>query len=375
MNSEIVLQLDPTPQNGRNSEGSFVELQDGTLVFAWTQYISDSPHDHAPARLVYKRSWDQGSTWEDQTHVLVEKGDALNLMSVSLLRLQDGRILLSYLSKHALEHGIYTCTPMVCFSSDELKSFSSAKPLTVVPGYYGMNNDRIIQLQCGRLVAPLALHRFRIPSEAIPDWPNAPILSNPATMTYMVSDDGEVWYESLTNVYRCFSNGRGFQEPGVIELKDGSIWSWFRTGWEGEDGGDGRQWQSFSVDGGHVWSEAEPSQFRSPCSPLCMKRIPATGDLLTVWNDHSGQITTPPFVQGSKGRTPLVVGISQDEGRSFENRHLLEDAPDHGFCYTAIHFTEDSVLLAYCAGGAPLRGVLTRLRMRKVALASLYSLS
>ncbi|HQL09702.1 MAG TPA: hypothetical protein PLE35_08905 [Lentisphaeria bacterium] len=34
----IVLELNPAPGNARNSEGAFVALRDGTLLFAYTRY-------------------------------------------------------------------------------------------------------------------------------------------------------------------------------------------------------------------------------------------------------------------------------------------------------------------------------------------------
>jgi hypothetical protein len=369
--SSLVLQLDPAPGNARNSEGAFVTLNNGDLLFAYTKYV-DSAHDNARSQIVCRTSADNGRTWSNTDRVLVDPGDALNVMSVSLLRLSDGRILFSYLRKEAAENDTVRCMPLVCYSSGEMASFSPPMPLTRAFGYYCINNDRIVQMQNGRIIAPVAYHRFRMPSHAVAGVKHQPIHSNPAVISFLFSDDSETWYESLTNCYCCFPNGRGLQEPGVIELNGGRLWSWMRTGWQGDDGKSGRQWQSFSDDGGQVWSTPEPSQFVSPCSPMSVKRIPATGDLLAVWNDRSGHFKTAPPTPISKNRTPLVAALSRDEGRSWEHRHLIEDAPDHGFCYTAIHFVDDVVLLAYCAGDAGTGGVLTRLRMRRFSLSDLY---
>jgi hypothetical protein len=107
-----------------------------------------------------------------------------------------------------------------------------------------------------------------------------------------------------------------------------------------------------------------------------MKRIPHTGHLLAVWNDHSGRFPTP--AGGSqrdwgRSRNPLVAAISEDEGRSWHRHQLLEGAPDHGFCYTAIHFVDDAVLLAYSAGGPDTRSILDRLRIRRLEMGQLYA--
>lgn len=66
-------------------------------------------------------------------------------------------------------------------------------------------------------------------------------------------------------------------------------------------------------------------------------------------------------------RTPLVAAVSSDGGKTWPRRKLLKDDPAGWFCYTAIRFTENAVLLAYCAGD-PKIGGLNRLRIRRVSL-------
>jgi hypothetical protein len=50
----------------------------------------------------------------------------------------------------------------------------------------------------------------------------------------------------------------------------------------------------------------------------------------------------------------------------------LEDDPESGYCYTAIHPFGDFVLLAYCAGGKTTGSILNTLRMRKVSVDWFY---
>lgn len=366
--SNVVLQLDPGPGNGRNSEGSFVTLRDGTIFFAYTRYVTNGNGDHEPSVIASRVSRDGGFTWTNEDRILVTPDDAMNVMSVSLLRLQSGRILFMYLRKVQVGDGI-SCVPWIGISDDEMRTFSQPVQAIRSNGYHCVNNDRIVQLSSGRLVIPVSQHRL-----------DSKGFRNPGLIFYLFSDDeGQSWQESKSSYYRCFPDGHGLQEPGLIELKDGRLWSWSRTGWPGLHSRCGHQWQSFSEDQGVNWTEPEPSQFVSPYSPLSMKRVPGTRDLLAVWNNHSGRFPTPtyetPFWEcegWERHRTPLSLAISSDEGITWRHHTLLEDAPDHGFCYTAIHFTEDAVLLAYCAGGVSTGTVLDRLRMRRIPLSELY---
>lgn len=373
MKSEIVLELNPTPGNARNSEGAFVTLNDGRLLFAWSKFLSDQGGDHEPSIIVARTSDDGGRTWNDDERILAQpENGAHNLMSASLLRLQNGRILFLALSKKNFPDGGHQCQPLARFSDDEMATLSPAAPLTLSTDYHVVNNDRLIQLRDGTLIVPTAQHRFGMPSKLPAQGKPQPQFKNPALIFYLRSEDnGQTWTESQNSYYRCFPSGHGLQEPGVIELNDGRLWSWTRTAWKDIDD-TSHQWQSFSSNGGLIWSEPEPTVFASPCSPLSMKRIPQTGDLFAVWNDHSGRFPISNKAD-FHNRTPLVCAISSDEGVTWKGHQIIEESPDHGFCYTAIHFTDDAVLLAYCAGGPAPQNCLQRLRMRRIAINELYS--
>ena len=44
----------------------------------------------------------------------------------------------------------------------------------------------------------------------------------------------------------------------------------------------------------------------------------------------------------------------------------FEEDEDHGYCYCAIHFTKDAMLLAYCAGGPEDGSCLAKTRIRRI---------
>ena len=67
-------------------------------------------------------------------------------MSVSLLRLQDGTIALF------MVNSLIDCIPYL-HSTDEALSWSDPiRCISDSAGYYTLNNDRVIQLQNGRLI-------------------------------------------------------------------------------------------------------------------------------------------------------------------------------------------------------------------------------
>ena len=360
----IVLKLFSGKNNPRNSEGSFVTLRDGRIMFVYTRYYGKSWSDDASAVLAARYSEDGGRTWSRHDRTVVPREGACNVMSVSMLRLQDGRIGLFYLRKNSGQD----CREWLRTSRDEGESWS--KPLLCVnaPGYFVTNNDRVIQLRSGRIVIPAGFHRSM--KEVKPGQGGG--LDGRSIFTMVLSDDGgKTWRESKDWWALPMRSGAGMQEPGAVELRGGRVYGWARTSV-------GRQWECYSSDGGDTWTPPKPSQFFAPCSPLCIKRIPATGDLLAVWNDHSARWKKlPQYRKGwgtkeSWGRTPLVVGISRNEGKTWPIRKAVETAPDHGYCYTAIYPVDDAVLLGYCCGGGKRSGVLQDLCVRRLPLEWLY---
>src|SRR5580704_7333906 len=83
--NKVVLDIRPSKEFPRNSEGSFANLRSGRIIFCYTQFYG-GPGDNSPARVAEIDSDDGGETWSPP-RTLVENTSNLNLMSVSLLRL------------------------------------------------------------------------------------------------------------------------------------------------------------------------------------------------------------------------------------------------------------------------------------------------
>lgn len=151
------LELPPSPGNPRNSEGAFLKLRDGRIIYAYSRYCGDSKSDHAAAEIAARYSSDNGATWTKEDEILVKNEGGMNVMSVSLLRLQNGEIALFYLVKNSLSD----CRPVMRRSSDEGKTWSES--VSCIPdetGYFVLNNDRVIQLRDGRLLFAVSGHSF-----------------------------------------------------------------------------------------------------------------------------------------------------------------------------------------------------------------------
>jgi hypothetical protein len=270
---------------------------------------------------------------------------AMNVMSVSLLRLSKDEIGLFYLRKNSMQD----CRMYLRRSRDEAHTWSEAEVCIPDEGYYVVNNDRVILHSTGRIVIPAARH--------CP--PGGKWINRATALCYYSDDSGKTWKRSATELEAPERSKAGLQEPLVIELKDGRLMMLARTDL-------GCQYRSFSSDRGETWSPAEETDLRSPLSPASVGRIPQTGDLMLVWNDHS------KIGEGLKGkRTPFSVAVSRDEGKTWGPSKTLDDDPDGWYCYTAIEFVDERVLLAHCAGDSKV-GKLNRTRLTTFDVLWLY---
>ncbi len=360
MNCCDVLRLTAGTGNPRNSEGAFLRLRSGRLIYIFSRYCGESWEDDAPSDLALRYSDDGGQSWSSHDRIVLRHGEALNLMSVSLLAGRDGRVLVFFLRKTRAADGRVDCLPEVAEFDEETMACRNQKSL--IPGaigYYVLNNDRVIRLAGGRIIIPVACH------PALPDSPGHRRDSH--VIVLYSDDDAETFQLSPGQLYAPVATPNGLQEPGIVELNDGRLWCFCRTDL-------GCQYGAYSLDQAQSWSAVEPTPFLSPLSPMTMKRNPFTGVLIAVWNDLSNRWGMPPkrWVApgwgegGSGGRTPLVWAESDDDGRTWPRHRLLESDPESGFCYTALYFLPDCTLLGYCCGGRNDKNLLQESKLCRI---------
>ena len=359
MNSKIIRDLAPTPINNRNSEGAFIRLADGRILFAYSRYGNEGDEDGAAADIYGMLSTDNGESFDEPfllfTH---QEVTADNVMSVSFLHMANGDLGLFCLHKRDADQ----CQLYLSRSTGDVTTWSTPVPCIIDEGYYVVNNDRVIRTSTGRLLVPAAYHK----ATSGMDEKGQKVLKSiePGILViYASDDDGHTWYKIAGDMTIPLSGGctSGAQEPGLLQLTDGRLWCYVRTK-------AGRQYETFSEDDGKTWGPLLPSWFTGPCSPLSTKRL-RNGSILAVWNPiplYNGRSERPCGVW-TGARTPLVYALSTDEGQSWSEPIALETDENSGYCYVAIHeTTDDGILLAYCAGGTSDGSTLNRLRIRKL---------
>ncbi len=322
------------PANGnntRNGEGSFIRLRNGAIMFGYTEFIDNNREDEAHAVISAFVSYDDGETWGGKRTLFQKAENAVNIMSLSFLRLNNGDIGAFYIEKN--DDG----TDKLVFtrSADEGESWST--PINCAncverPDYFVLNNDRVIKLKSGRILFATARH------SVYGDYTDFP----PGEVLFIYSDDdGKTWHKTSAELKCPFENNPlGFQEPGLFQMDDGTIWCYIRTGL-------GFQFQSFSSDNGETWTKPEPNTFfSSPSSPMLVKNC--SNFTVAVFNPVPEHILREDDEE-FWGRTPYTLAVSYDNGKTFlrEDLFFIEDDLNNGYCYPAIIDGDNYFLVAY----------------------------
>lgn len=351
--------LPPQADNARNSEGDFERLKDGRILFVYSRYCTDNAHDDAKCDIAGLYSDDNGLTFSEEPVIIVPASahNTLNLMSVSLQRLQNGQLAIFYLCKKDPYSEFY-----MRLANEDESAFG--EPIKCLPfdeeSYNVVNNARITQLKDGRILVPAAKHEVVADENG-----NRHAEYFGKCRVYGSDDNGQTW-KDLAGFIELPNPGysdTGLQEPGIVELPDGRLYQYFRTDRM-------FQFESFSSDRGETWTTPVASRFTAPESPMLIRQNPYTGQFFAFWNPiplYNGRLD-PNAKWVHAGRTPFVMAVS-DNGLDFSPFVVLEDEPDHGYCYPAVFFlNEKEFLLSYCSGGPEDDMCLGKTTIRRVVI-------
>jgi len=333
----------------RAGEGSIVALRDGRILLLYSRF--GGPGDADSAVVMRRMSSDSGESWSEPSMEFTAPAGALNIMSISLLRLQDGRIACLYLVKWSGERSI----PVFLSSKDEGTTWSKPQAITEKPEYYTVNNDRLIQSRDGTLVVPYA--RWARQGDDLEERGNMPcgiffsrdggvtwqqsgheirhtpeIFQPPQFIDHNLLDEG---LRKQLREKRCI-----VQEPGVVELRDGRLMLYMRSVWS--------IIRCFAASVDAPWEQAGPLEgFHVCCGPQTIRREPVSGALVMLYNDRG----TIPWPRGEFAlRTPLSVASSRDEGRSWQRRGQLQ-TEEKNYCYCSLLFHQGNFIASYYESG------------------------
>jgi len=361
--ARIILSNGKEENHPRHSEGDFMRLNDGRILFIYTRYNGESHKDSAPADLVKIYSSDNGDTWTAPETVLeASKYGVKNIMSVSMLRMLNGDIGLIFIVK-ALE-AAWSRKIVIVRSSDEGETWSEAIECTPLhnDGKYCVNNSRVVRLASGRIIYPLSLHPGA-KKEQIEGKRKVAATSHTCGTFMYSDDDGYTWKQASDYLYPPFTKtNAGIQEGEIIEIAPNILKCFFRTQMS-------YQYESLSFDGGDHWTVPQASIFTGPCSPITIRRNPYTDKIYAFWNpipSYNGRESS----KAQPSRSPFAMARVNSDVSKIRWIDYVEDDRTAGYAYTAPFFlNEHEVLLAYC-GGRPVEDLdmLVRLKISKVNL-------
>ena len=334
------------PQNGnpRNGEGDFIRLPDGRIMFAYSEYIGESGHDHASSQIVAVFSSDEGESFGNRRVLVALDEKIVNRMCVTLLPMQNGEIGMFYGEKFINRTGRIGMRVMLSRTKDG-EHFSAPINCTNNEEYLVKENARVIRLSSGRILLPLNYHPHQ-------DGTHAGVANCGTAVFYYSDDDGKTFRKSPAQLENpCENLTSGLQETGVIEIEEGKVLAFHRTS-------GGCQLTSISTDGGESFTKPLPCPyFTSPLSPMHMRHFGER--TIAVLNPappmpHNRGCTRT--ISGDVYRTPLVAAIVDGKGEAFiknEPRDVpakvffLEDDPANVYCYPAVFAGKDYFLCAY----------------------------
>jgi sialidase-1 len=317
-----------TPSNPRHDHQLIFPLNDGRLMFVWSEYYATRPSDVTreptdkaggfgdamPCRISAKLSTDRCRTWGPK-FILQDCKWHRNVKHPNLVCLPDDEILFFFTGWESDEQR----NIFMKRSKDECESWSEIIQISE-PGFYCTNHGRAMQLTDGRVLLPahgiLGGGPYRGGKSKLCSW-------------VWYSDDGFKTWKKSTEMTAA---GRGAHEPTIVELKDRRLLCILRTT-------TGRLYRAESSDRGATWSTPEPTEFPAPDAEPLITRIPSTGDLLLVWNNVSSTSNWP--------RTPLTVAISKDEGRTWGEFRDIDNRPDYDAAYPFVFFQGDEAVVTY----------------------------
>ena len=197
-------------------------------------------------------------------------------------------------------------------------------PITTEVGSYFTFNERILELDSGRIVVPFCYETFQFAEAGTEEggWVGS----------FYSDDEGETWQRSdWVKGNNCHNH---MAEPMCVDLGGGRLKMFSRTA-------DGYMFECESSDCGESWGEERATSLRMPCSPFVIKRDPYSGYIFVLWNNSF------PGPSYQYTRSPFCMAISRDETETWEFVCEVENDPFCIYGYPSILFTKEEIFITY----------------------------
>ncbi|MBQ1933498.1 MAG: exo-alpha-sialidase, partial [Clostridia bacterium] len=309
--------------SGRGGEGDYYTMPDGTLVMIYTGYpIGGVDGDYADNVLKAIQSTDGGYTWGEPWITLRKQDGNTNLMCASYHYMANGDLAILYIEKLPGE----IAHVLLRRSTDFGRSWGEPICITEEPLGYSILSSAVNgwHLSDGRFVVAVNYN-----------YATSDCHGSDRSVSYMAysDDDGYTWKKSATTVVVPNSS----VEPVIAELANGNLIMTMRTRKENSI------YQTISTDRGITWAQpVRAENINTPSSTNSVHTIPATGDLMLVWND---EVYDPGSRDNGNGnRDPLSAAISTDSGLTYKNQRNIVEG---GGTWACIRFYGRSMQLQY----------------------------
>ena len=301
-----------------DAEGDYFTLPDGSLIMTYKAYGAGAGGDFDDCEILARMSTDGGATWSKSWVVLDKFNDSVNIMQSRLFWLENEELGIVYHEKNPEENrsNIYFRR-----SYDLGRNWEDPVQITEMydPYYSGMSSGNCVnRLANGRIL-------FVTNTNEIYDE----VYGSPHVKVFVwySDDEGHTWERGdgvvvLPNT-AC--------EASIAVLENGDLLMSMRTRLEG------KIYQTISTDNGNTWAQPVAVEgLVTPSSTNTIVTIPATGDVLLMWNNE--------FATDNGTRRNQSSAVSSDNGLTYKNIKTLIE----GRCvYPVIQFFGRSVQVQF----------------------------
>jgi hypothetical protein len=310
----------------RSGEGDFYTLPDGTIVMLYIGFTqAGDGHDYSNYLVLAKASTDGGATWGEPWIFVALPPEALSVSMAKVFHVEGepGHMRMVYRLIITRDDGKgYTCEYYFVESFDYGRNWENPQPVIhdIYPDTFGggSSGNQITRLSNGRILYSNSLYKYQND-----DYGGAQTFRQFISgYVYYSDDEGKTWTRSDSTIIMPAN----CDETSIAELPNGDLLLTLRT--RDVNG----VHQSISTDNGVTWSQPVAVEgMDSPSSTNTVVTIPATGDVLLIWNN---EVWNPANTGGNGIRIPLTMSVTADHGLTYHNyRNLYENSQSWPLIY------------------------------------------